>query len=183
MAESISLKGTWSHDPLAASETGSLAYLLLDITQPDAPSPSEAAKANAGLNLSLVLDTSGSMAGEKLINLKKAVAWVINHLSARDNVSITLFDDEVKPLVSSTQVTDHQALIAQIDAIQEAGGTAMSKGLRVGLEEAQKASGPGVVSRIIVLTDGQTWGDGEDCIQLAAQAGAAGIPICPRAWR
>ena len=33
------------------------------------------------------------------------------------------------------------------------------------------------VSRIIVLTDGQTWGDGDRCKELAAQAGAAGIPI------
>jgi Ca-activated chloride channel family protein len=34
-----------------------------------------------------------------------------------------------------------------------------------------------VVSRIVVLTDGQTWGDAERCVQLAGQAGAAGIPI------
>jgi Ca-activated chloride channel family protein len=129
------------------------------------------------LNLSLVLDTSGSMAGEKLENLKKAVTWVFDHLSERDTVAVTLFDDEVRSLVGSTRVVDRQALAAQVEAIQEAGGTAMSKGLRVGLDEAQKASGPGVVSRIIVLTDGQTWGDGEQCLQTAAQAGAAGIPI------
>ncbi|MEO5952985.1 MAG: VWA domain-containing protein, partial [Chloroflexia bacterium] len=128
-------------------------------------------------NLSLVLDTSGSMAGEKLDNLKKAVAWLINHLSERDTVSITFFDDEVRPLIGSTQVKDREALVAQVEAVKEAGGTAMSKGLRLGLEEAQKAAGPGVVSRIIVLTDGQTWGDGPECIQVAAQAGAAGIPI------
>ena len=31
------------------------------------------------MNLSLVLDTSGSMAGAKLQNLKQAVRWVIEH--------------------------------------------------------------------------------------------------------
>src|SRR6476659_9078540 len=114
MAENMSMKGTWSHDPLGASEAGSLAYLLLDITQPNAPSQSEIQNPKSTLNLSLVLDSSGSMAGEKLDNLKKAVAWLINHLSERDTVSITLFDDEVRPLVGSTKVTDRVALVAQV---------------------------------------------------------------------
>lgn len=180
MTGTINLKATWSHDPLGANDANSLAYLLLDITQPDAPvqpANRHGQAAQAALNLSLVLDTSGSMAGAKLDNLKKAVAWVIDHLSARDTVAITLFDDEVRPLVGSTGLENKADLIAQVDAIREAGGTAMSKGLRLGLEEARKASGPGVVSRIIVLTDGQTWGDADQCIELAAAAGAAGIPI------
>jgi Ca-activated chloride channel family protein len=55
----------------------------------------------------------------------------------------------------------------------------MSKGLDVGLSEALKAQaqGQGVVSRIVLLTDGQTWGDAQDCIDLAARAGTAGIPV------
>lgn len=177
MTDTISLKAIWNHDPLGASNANSLAYLLLDITQPDAPAQPVNQPRQAAMNLSLVLDTSGSMAGAKLENLKKAVAWVIDHLSARDTVAITLFDDEGRPLVGSTGLEKKAGLLAQVEAIREAGGTAMSKGLRLGLEEARKASGPGVVSRIIVLTDGQTWGDGDQCIALAAEAGAAGIPI------
>jgi Ca-activated chloride channel family protein len=177
MAENMNLRGTWSHETLGASEANSLAYLLLDITQPDAVGQSKVRSPQSEMNMSLVLDTSGSMAGEKLDNLKQAVAWVIGHLSERDTVAVTLFDDEERLLVGSTRVVDRQALTAQVEAIQEAGGTAMSKGLRVGLEEAQKASGSGVVSRIVVLTDGQTWGDGEECLRIAEQAGAAGIPI------
>ena len=53
----------------------------------------------------------------------------------------------------------------------------MSKGLQVGLEESLKGRTPGAVSRIIVLTDGQTWGDAEQCKELARQAGQAGVPI------
>jgi len=177
MTDTISLKATWNHEPLAASTANSLAYLLLDITQLNAPAQPANRSGQAAMNLSLVLDTSGSMAGAKLENLKKAVAWVVDHLSARDTVAITLFDDEGRSLIGSTGLENKAALLAQVEAIREAGGTAMSKGLRLGLEEARKASGPGVVSRIIVLTDGQTWGDGDECIALAAEAGAAGIPI------
>jgi Ca-activated chloride channel family protein len=177
MAENISLKATWNHDPLASEEQTSLAYLLLDITQEDGPVVPSPASGTQPLNLSLVLDTSGSMGGEKLQNLKKAVGWVIDHLSPQDTIAITLFDDEVHPLVASTTVNDRAALLKEVEAIREAGGTAMSKGLRVGLDEAMKAQRTGVVSRIVLLTDGQTWGDSQDCIELAAQAGASGIPV------
>jgi Ca-activated chloride channel family protein len=177
MTANISLKATWSHDTLPAGEQTSLAYLLLDITQPDLPASAGQPGTAQPLNLSLVLDRSGSMGGAKLQNLKKAVGWVINYLSPQDTIAITLFDDDVHPLVASTKVADRKALLDQVEAIREAGGTAMSKGLAVGLSEAMKAQGPGIVSRIIVLTDGQTWGDSEQCVEIAARAGAAGIPM------
>lgn len=178
MSGKLSLQATWSHDPLPALNEQSLAYLVVDIKD-EAPTEGaeQAAVRVAPLNLSLVLDTSGSMSGAKMQNLKQAVGWVIDHLTPQDNLAVTLFDDEVHPLVASTPVTDPKGLRAKIDAIREMGGTAMSKGLLVGLDEAMKGRKPGAISRIVVLTDGQTWGDGDKCKQLAEQAGEAGIPI------
>lgn len=185
----LTLKATWSYDPLPALDQTSLAYVLVDISEEqwtDGPGSNPAPSAGSGqalspqsssLNLSLVLDTSGSMSGAKLQNLKQAVNWLVDHLSERDTLAITLFDDEVHPLTGSTTLHDREALHSQIDGIREAGGTAMSKGLLVGLDEAMKGRREGVVSRIVVLTDGQTWGDAERCVQLARQAGAAGIPV------
>jgi Ca-activated chloride channel family protein len=179
MIGKLGLTATWNHDPLPALDQPSLAYLLIDIAEEgvSGESPKTTAPASSLLNLSLVLDTSGSMSGAKLQNLKQAVAWVIDHLSARDTIAITLFDDEVHPLVPSTKVTDPNALREQVEAISEMGGTAMSKGLLIGLDEAMKGQSAEAVSRIVVLTDGQTWGDADRCRQLAAQAGAAGIPV------
>lgn len=172
----LSLNATWNQDPLSSLDQTSLAYVLVDIIEGDGAQAPQSSPVSA-LNLSLVLDTSGSMAGAKLQNLKQAVGWLIDHLSEGDTLAITLFDDEVHSLVRSTTVHDRAALHAQIEAIREAGGTAMSKGLLVGLDEAMKGRREGVVSRIVALTDGQTWGDADRCKQLAAQAGAAGIPI------
>jgi Ca-activated chloride channel family protein len=158
----------------------SLAYLLVDIAEENVGSTPAQARRNgsAPLNLSLVLDTSGSMAGAKLQNLKKAVAWVIDHLSDQDSIAITLFSDEVQPLVSTTTAQDRKTLQDKVQAIRESGGTTMSKGLEVGLDEVKNGpQSPGTVSRIVLLTDGQTWGDADQCKELAAQAGAAGIPI------
>jgi Ca-activated chloride channel family protein len=74
-------------------------------------------------------------------------------------------------------VTDRAALHALVGSLREAGGTQMSSGLRMGLDEVRKNAGPHVVSRILLLTDGQTWGDADQCANLAAEAGQAGIPI------
>lgn len=181
MSGKLDLHATWNFDPLPAGDQTSLAYLLVDITAEggteQAPAETQANRGVSALNLSLVLDTSGSMAGAKLQNLKKAVAWVINHLSAQDTIAVTLFDDEVHPLIPSAHVTDRKSLLDQVEAIREAGGTAMSNGLLVGLDEAVKGRTPGSVSRIVLLTDGQTWGDADRCRELAAQAGAAGISV------
>jgi len=190
MPAKLQLVSTWNRDPLPATDQASLAYLVLDIAGEDASSQSQGSQPESEdskfhtqnpLNLSLVLDTSGSMAGAKLQNLKQAVRWVIDHLDPDDRIGITLFDDEVHPLAPSTQVSEAGNLLERVDAIREAGGTAMSKGLLVGLDEARKGaaarSDGGVVSRIIVLTDGQTWGDADRCKELAREAGAAGIPI------
>jgi Ca-activated chloride channel family protein len=176
MPSKLDLKATWSHDPLPANDQPSLAYLLIDIMYTGEAAPASR-PGSAPLNMSLVLDTSGSMGGAKLQNLKKAVSSVIDHLSPQDTIAITLFDDEVHPLVPSTQVTDRKSLHDKIDAIKEAGGTAMSKGLLVGLDEAMRGRRPGAVSRIVLLTDGQTWGDADRCRELAIQAGKQGIPV------
>jgi Ca-activated chloride channel family protein len=53
----------------------------------------------------------------------------------------------------------------------------MSKGMQAGLAEAQKALAPTRVSRLLLLTDGQTYGDEAQCRQLAADAGQLGVPI------
>ena len=179
MPRKLTLTATWNHDPLPSLGEQSLAYLLVDIKEEPATGamPQADGDAPASLNLSLVLDASGSMAGAKLRNLKEAVRWVVDHLSARDSLAITLFSDEVSSLVGNSPVEDRKAIHEKIDAVQESGGTAMSKGLLVGLDEAMKGRRAGAVSRIVALTDGQTWGDADRCKQIAGMAGAAGIPI------
>lgn len=202
MPAQLQLVPTWNLDPLPASDQPSIAYLLVDIieehsngasstesdthdSQPSnlrtfepATDNSQLAARNSQLiNLSLVLDTSGSMAGAKLKNLKQAVRWVIDHLSPEDTIAVTLFDDEVHPFAPSTRVSEARTMLDRLDAVREAGGTAMSKGLLVGLDESLKGRTPGAISRIIVLTDGQTWGDADPCKELARQAGQAGVPI------
>src|SRR5262249_40462631 len=49
------------------------------------------------------------------------------------------------------------------------GGTGMDAGLRLGLDEVAKNTGPGRLSQVVVLTDGETSGE-QTCRELARQA-------------
>ena len=129
------------------------------------------------LNFSLVLDHSGSMSGSKLANLKEAAKLAIDQMGPQDLVSIVIFDDKVKVVAPGQPVTDPAGLKRQIERIRDGGGTEMSRGMRKGLEELRKGLSPSRVSRMLLLTDGETFGDEDVCRQLAAEAGGEGIPI------
>ena len=129
------------------------------------------------LNFGLVLDHSGSMSGAKLANLKEAAKLSVDQMGPQDIVSIVIFDDKIEVTASSQPVTDPLGLKRQIERIRDGGGTEMSRGMRKGLEELRKGLDPGRVSRMLLLTDGETFGDEDVCRQLAAEAGGQSVPI------
>ena len=88
-----------------------------------------------------------------------------------------LFDDTVQVLAPATLAADKDALKAAIDSIEEAGGTALSGGMQAGQAELRKYAAPDRVSAMLVLTDGQTWGDEDLCRAIATQLGQEGAQI------
>jgi Ca-activated chloride channel family protein len=170
MAEPITLTCSWGRSPLPTAQTPQVAYLYVEAA-------AAAAREAVPLNFCMVLDRSGSMQGAKLAALKDAVKRVIDTLTPQDIVSIVLFDDTVQVLVSATPATDKAGLVAQVDAIQEAGGTAMSGGMQAGLGELARNASADRVAAMLLLTDGQTWGDEDACRAIATQLGQAGARI------
>jgi Ca-activated chloride channel family protein len=129
------------------------------------------------LNFSLVLDHSGSMSGAKLANLKEAAKLAVDRMGAQDLASVVIFDDKVELIAPSNPVADPAGLKRQIERISDGGGTEMSRGMRKGLEELQKGLAPNRISRMLLLTDGETFGDEDVCRRLAADAGKQGIAV------
>ncbi|MBN1483448.1 MAG: VWA domain-containing protein [Chloroflexia bacterium] len=150
-----------------------LAYVLLEVA------PTAAlAELQMPLNFCLVLDHSGSMGDEaKLDSVKTATKLILDEMQPHDVVSVVVFDDKVQVVVPAQAATDLDGLKAQVDAIQEGGGTAISLGLSTGMGELRKNFSGQRVNQLLMLTDGQTWGDEEKCRALATQAGAQGICI------
>ncbi len=171
MADAVTLTCTWGRQPLPATGQPQVGYLLVE-AGPSAP-PAVAVP----LNFCLVLDRSGSMQGAKLESMKAATKRVIETLTAQDVVSIVIFDDTVQTLVPATPAADTAALLAAVDQIVESGGTAMSLGMQAGQTELQKHAGPDRLSHMLLLTDGQTWGDEDVCRTIAQGLGQAGVRI------
>ncbi len=172
MANDVTLTCRLNKAYLPVMNTQQLVYVLLDTAMGAAM-----AQVQVPLNLSLVLDKSGSMQGKKIANLREAAKLVVDRLGPQDTISIIAFSDRKYVIAPSQLVADKTELMRQIDRIRDGGGTAISGGMKLGLAELDKALAPDRVSRMLLLTDGQTFGDEEACKKLGKQAGSRGIVV------
>ncbi len=174
MPGEVTLAHQVGKDFMPATGGSQVAYVLLETR------PTEMmAQVRMPLNFALVLDHSGSMKGAKLRNVKEAVKMVIDRLEPTDYVSVVIFDDTSQVIIPSMPSNDKPGMKAAIDQIRDAGGTTMSLGMIQGLNELRRWNIPHAINRMILLTDGVTYGDSERCRQLARDAAAAGISIYP----
>ena len=134
------------------------------------------------LNLSVVVDRSGSMSADsKLVSVKQALNHLIDQLGEADRLSIVLFDDRVDVLAEPALVTDKARLKSLVAGISARNSTNMAAGLRQGATFVQANAGqPGVSDRVMVFTDALTnTGDTDQStfIQIAASNAAENIGI------
>ncbi|HYU72454.1 MAG TPA: VWA domain-containing protein [Ktedonobacteraceae bacterium] len=174
MPGEVTLAHQLGKDFMPVTGGSQVAYVLLEAK------PTELmAQVRMPLNFALVLDHSGSMKGAKLKNVKEAVKMVIDRLEPTDYISVVIFDDTCQVIIPSMPARDPVGMKAAIDRIRDAGGTTMSLGMIQGLNELRRWNIPNAVNRMILLTDGVTYGDTDRCRQLARDARAAGISIYP----
>lgn len=168
----VELKCTVNKPHLPVLKTQQLIYVYIEALAGDA-----IAAVRNPLNLAMVLDKSGSMEGDKIVHLRKAAKNVVSLLADEDYVSITAFSDRVFKIAPSKLAADKASLKAVIDSIRDGGGTAMSGGMRQGLKELEKQISPDRVNRMLLLTDGQTFGDEDECRKLSLEMGSKEIVI------
>lgn len=107
-----------------------------------------------GANVSIVLDRSGSMSGEKLAKAKEAAVLALDMLDERDVLSVVAYSDTVSVLVPSTRVVNRQEIRARIERIFAGGSTALFAGVSKGADEVAKYLERSRVNRVILLSDG-----------------------------
>jgi Ca-activated chloride channel homolog len=174
MPGEVTLAHQLGKDFMPVTGGSQVAYVLLEAQ------PTEMmAQVRMPLNFALVLDHSGSMKGAKLRNVKEAVKQVIDRLEPTDYVSVVIFDDTSQVVIPSMPANDPIGMKNAIDQIRDAGGTTMSLGMIQGLNELRRWNIPHAINRMILLTDGVTYGDSDRCRQLARDAAANGIAIYP----
>lgn len=109
----------------------------------------------------LVADTSGSMQGEKIVQLRQALKYVVNALNPADRFSIVQFNTDAEALKTQLMPAtpeNKKAALSFIDDLDARGGTNIGDALSMGATMLNQASDrPGF---LVMMTDGEpTVGD------------------------
>ncbi|MFL5351675.1 vWA domain-containing protein [Archangium sp.] len=108
-------------------------------------------------HLVFLVDTSGSMASpDKLPLAQKAMKLMVDGLNESDTVALVTYAGSVRDVLPSTPASEREKLFLAIDSLTSGGGTDMGDGLELAYRHAAKKAGSKNVSRVIVLTDGDT---------------------------
>jgi Ca-activated chloride channel family protein len=150
---------------LVALESADELTLLIDLTAPAAPTSAPRAAAT----LQVVLDHSGSMAGERLEGAKAALLALVDRLDPTDNLGVVAFDDNVQAVVPAGPLTDKQRVRAAITSINDGGSTDLSGGYLRGLQEARRVAGPAGAT-VLIISDGHANAGITDPVQLGKVA-------------
>ena len=172
MSDVLQLSSLCNRVGVAVLTQPQLIYVLTELTPGTAMS-----RARMPLNFTLVLDHSGSMAGEKLRTMKEAVKNIVDQLNTDDVISIVTFETKTKVLVPAQAAADKEELKKQVDKIRDAGGTNLAPGLMEGLKQVSQMRSEDRVNRLVLLTDGEATDNENDSRRLADQAGEKGIPF------
>jgi Ca-activated chloride channel family protein len=140
-------------------------YLAASSTEPvwmDVAVTASGIQTRAPLAAALVIDRSGSMAGDKIDDARNAAERFINGMADGDMLSLVSYGSDVSvdlPFVVIDNATRRQAL-AIVRRLEEGGGTNIDGGLLAATQQLKSADLHGKVARVILVSDGRpTEGD------------------------
>lgn len=136
----------------------------------------------APLNVSLVLDRSGSMRGAPFQNMLLAAETFTGQLRDGDRLSIVVFSDGVFQPVAPVELTPESrgVAIGAIRTLASGGMTNLSGGLLAGLFDVWGVEAGWRVNQVVLLSDGQPnrgITDRRRLAELAAAAAERGVGV------
>jgi len=132
------------------------------------------------VNISLVIDRSGSMTGPKIEQAKEAAILALSRLSARDRVSVIAFDHQVEVVVPAGPFEDFDEMKRRIDRIRPGGQTAIYAAVRQASNSLSGGVSPERISRIILMSDGEANvgpSSPAELAQLGREIGGQGVSV------
>jgi Ca-activated chloride channel family protein len=147
----LMVNGRLGHATLAAGRETET-YLFLDVN-----AQNEAASGSiTPVNLSIVLDRSGSMQGQRMENAIAAASGMIRRLRDGDTVSVVGYNTATQVFLPPTRIDvgNRDIALSALRGIDAQGNTCVSCGVETAMDLL--ARGPqGAVQRIMLLSDGE----------------------------
>lgn len=112
-----------------------------------------AAAAKRSLNLGLVIDRSGSMAGAPLKHALQASRQLVECMGPEDWLSIVTYDDSVSTVLAPVRVTDKAAIGAVLSNVRAGGCTNLSGGWLKGVEHVNAHKASERINRVLACGD------------------------------
>ncbi|RPI88666.1 MAG: VWA domain-containing protein [Chloroflexi bacterium] len=169
----ITFDTIYSREDLPLLAEPQLLYVLITINAPEEQKNEHTLPANT----CLVVDSSTSMQGVLMDTVKTAAIEIFRSIHPGDVFSLVTFNDYANVVVPSRGEIDPKHVETTIQMLSASGSTEIYKGLQAGYLEVKRKLRPQQTNHIILLTDGQTYGDESACLELARQAADEGITI------
>ncbi|KCZ87372.1 vWA domain-containing protein [Hyphomonas jannaschiana] len=107
------------------------------------------------VNLTLLVDVSGSMHSEdKLPLAKQALKLMLDQMDPQDTISIAVYAGAAGEVLEPTPVSEKRKIYAALENLRAGGSTAGGEGLRLAYSLAEQGLKKDAVNRVMLLTDG-----------------------------
>jgi Ca-activated chloride channel family protein len=146
---SLRLAGKLSHPYVTPGASD--VFMNLEVSAVEVPGAKR-----APVNVALVIDRSGSMSGENIIQAKRAARQLIDQLTPGDRLSIIDYGSDVQVFRGAFATDENKRRMhSYVARIQDTGGTNIGDGLNAGRAQVAAASSDFSANRIMLLSDGQ----------------------------
>lgn len=141
--------------PLKAALIHGMAQKLTVLVRVQAPDPDPTTKVERKpYHLSLVIDRSGSMSGDPLIEAVRCAKYIVGQLDPKDLASLIVFDNNIRILADAVAVGDRKHLHRALSQIRPGGNTNLYGGWKSGMESLLPRAMEAALARVILLSDG-----------------------------